>query len=167
MNFIIDGNNLMHALGLAKRGMPQPQFERARLATLDWLAKGLKNRAVTFRVVFDAQHSTTPIMGFVHRGVRVQFSFQETADDVIARDVETEPKPLSLIVVSNDTGVTDAARRAQCHSLSCQEFMDWTLSPAKAAPFGEPEEPVPEKPEVNADEVNELLQVFSKPKPKT
>ena len=56
MTFLIDGYNLMHAVGLASRAMPAAKFERGRTRLLDWLADGVKDRAGV-RVVFDAQQA--------------------------------------------------------------------------------------------------------------
>src|SRR5262245_50616272 len=72
VTFLIDGYNLMHAVGLATSAMPGAQFERARTRLLDWLADGAKDRA-ELRVVFDAQNAPSPSLETRHRGVRVRF----------------------------------------------------------------------------------------------
>ena len=169
MTFLIDGYNLMYAAGLATRAMPTAQFERARTRFLDWLADGAKNRA-ELRVVFDAQRAPTPSLETVHRGVRVRFAFRQTADDLIEQLVAEEPKPHAVTVVSNDSRVREAARRAECVTLSCEEFMDWLISASGAQEQGvdTPRSPQPEqeKPEPTTGDVDELLPVFNKPKPK-
>jgi hypothetical protein len=78
--------------------------------------------------------------------------------------VAIEQKPALLTVVSNDSRVREAARRAECLLATCEEFIDWLITPERqgAGASGEPET----KPEPTADDVNSLLQVFSKPKPK-
>ncbi|MBY0461420.1 MAG: NYN domain-containing protein [Gemmataceae bacterium] len=162
MTFLIDGYNLMHAVGLMNRKMAAPHFERARVRFHDWLADGVKGRAVGVRVVFDAQDAPAPSLETVHRGVRVRFAFQQTADDMIESLVAVEPKPRALAVVSNDGRIREAARRAGCADLSCEEFTDWLIS-ADPLP-GEKPPPPPDKPEAGADDVAELLGVFSRPK---
>ncbi|VTR92698.1 Uncharacterized protein OS=Isosphaera pallida (strain ATCC 43644 / DSM 9630 / IS1B) GN=Isop_0059 PE=4 SV=1: NYN_YacP [Gemmata massiliana] len=166
MTFLIDGYNLMHAVGLVNRKTPCAQFERARTRFLDWLADGVKGRAVTVRVVFDAQDAPAPSLEMTHRGVRVRFAYQRTADDVIEELVAVEQKPHAVTVVSNDSRVREAARRADCGVASCQEFTDWLIStvPEYSGVVAPPQEP--DKPEPTPDELNEFLEAFSKPKPK-
>ncbi|HEY1186830.1 MAG TPA: NYN domain-containing protein [Gemmata sp.] len=164
MTYLIDGYNLMHALGLVARKTPAPLFERARTKFLNWLAERLAHRAATARVVFDAQQAPAPSLETVHRGVRVRFAYQRTADDVIEELVAVEQKPHAVTVVSNDGRITEAARRAGCGVASCQEFTDWLISSAKE--FGEVPPPEPDKPEPDAAETDELLRAFSQPKPK-
>jgi predicted RNA-binding protein with PIN domain len=166
VTFLIDGYNLMHAAGLATRTMPAAQFERARTRFLDWLADGAKDRA-ELRIIFDAQHAPTPSLESAHRGVRVRFAFRQTADDLIEELVAAEPRPERLTVVSNDSRVREAARRAACTVLACEEFIDWLISSAGERD-SEPgsNAPAPEKPEPTSGDVDELLHVFDKPKPK-
>jgi predicted RNA-binding protein with PIN domain len=164
VTFLIDGYNLMFAAGLATRTTVAVRFERARERFLDWLAASASNRPDTLRVVFDAQEAPAPSLERVHRGVRVRFAFRRTADDVIEELVSTEPKPAAVTVVSNDSRVREAGRRAGCAVSSCEEFIDWLITPPPTphAP-GSPEE---DKPEPAPADVSELLGVFSKPKPK-
>ncbi len=164
MTFLIDGYNLMYAAGLASRGMPAAQFDRARERFLDWLADGAKGRDATLRVVFDAQQAPSPSLESVHRGVRVRFAFRRTADDLIEELVATWPKPAALTVVSNDSQVREAGRRAECLLASCEEFIDWLITPPASATASDA--PETDKPEPTPTDVSELLDVFSKPKPK-
>lgn len=165
MTFLIDGYNLMHAVGLVGRATLAPLFERARVRFLDWLADGVKGRTASVRVVFDAQQAPVPSLEMLHRGVRVRFAFQRTADDVIEELVAVEPRPHMVTVVSNDSRIREAARRAECGVASCQEFTDWLIGGA-AEYRGGPARPAaePDKPEPDASETDELLRAFSKPK---
>ena len=164
MTFLIDGYNLMFAAGLATRAMPPGQFDRARTRFLDWLADCTLGRDAILRVVFDAQQAPTPSLESVHRGVRVRFAFRQTADDLIEELVATEPKPAALTVVSNDSRVREAGRRAECLLASCEEFIDWLITPPQTTSASE--SPEADKPEPTSTDVNELLNVFNKPKPK-
>jgi predicted RNA-binding protein with PIN domain len=163
VTFLIDGYNLMFAVGLAGRDMPAPRFERARERFLDWLADGTAGRAEV-RVIFDALNAPSPSLATLHRGVRVRFAFGQTADDLIEELVAEEVRPGALAVVSNDSRVRESARRAGCVPFGCEEFIDWTLTPADAA--SEATSPDEKKPEPTAEEVDELLRAFSRPKPK-
>lgn len=162
MTFLIDGYNLMHAVGLASRTMPATQFNRARTRLLDWLADGVKDRA-ELRVVFDAQHAPTPSLETLHRGVRVRFAFGQTADDLIEELIAFEARPELLTVVSNDSRVRESGRRAGCVPSTCEAFIDWLQRPPQPE-AGVPHSP--EKPEPTPRDVDELLPIFSNPKPK-
>ena len=165
MTFLIDGYNLMHAVGLVSRTTAAPLFERARTRFLDWLADGVKGRDALLRVVFDAQQAPSPSLETTHRGVRVRFAYQRTADDVIEELVAVEQKPHAVTVVSNDSQVREAARRAECGVASCQEFTDWLIGDDSEYQGADaPRPPEPDKPEPTAEETDELLRVFSKPK---
>ncbi|MFM8272745.1 MAG: NYN domain-containing protein [Gemmata sp.] len=167
MTFLIDGYNLMHAVGLVSRATPAAHFDRARTKFLDWLADGTKGKAAALRVVFDAQEAPAPSLETVHRGVRVRFAFKRTADDVIEELVEREPRPHAVTVVSNDARVREAARRAACGVASCEEFTDWLISTDPERQWGAaPRAPEADKPEPTAEETDELLRAFSKPKPR-
>src|SRR6266545_6613976 len=153
VTFLIDGYNLMFAAGLASKAMPAAQFDRARTRFLDWLADGTKNGAV-LRVVFDALQAPSPSLESLHRGVRVRFAFGQTADDLIEELVATEPKPAALTVVSNDTRVREAARRAECLLATCEEFIDWLISGERGALAPCSDSSEADKPEPTPDDVN-------------
>jgi len=167
VTFLIDGYNLMYAAGLANRGMPAPQFDRARLRFLDWLADGVKGRGAVLRVVFDALLAPSPSLETVHRGVRVRFAFRQTADDLIEQLVAVEQKPATVTVVSNDSRVREAGRRAECQLATCEEFIDWLIRPADHPEPGAPRAPE-DKPvsAVSDDDMSEWLKAFNTPKPK-
>jgi predicted RNA-binding protein with PIN domain len=162
VTFLIDGYNLMFAVGLAGRDTSAARFERARERFLDWLADGAAGRAEV-RVVFDALNAPSPSLAPLHKGVRVRFAFGQTADDLIEELLDEEVRPELLTVVSNDSRVRESARRAGCVPFGCEEFIDWTLTPADV----ESEAPPPDekKPDPTPDEVDELLRAFARPKP--
>jgi uncharacterized protein len=165
VTFLIDGYNLMHAVGLAHAAMPAARFERARARLLDWLADGVRGRAELL-VVFDAQNAPYSSPEALHRGVRVRFAFRQTADDLIEELIAAEVKPEALVVVSNDSRVCESARRAACGHLSCEEFVDWLLSGERGASAPCSQAQDIEKPQPTPGDVDELLRVFSKPKKK-
>lgn len=165
MIFLIDGYNLMHAVGLANRAMPAAQFDRARTRLLDWLADGGKGRA-ELRVVFDALNAPAPSFETLHRGVRVRFAFGQTADDLIEELIATESRPPLVTVVSNDSRVREAARRGGCSQLSCEEFTDWLLTPGERGAPAPASSSSEEKPEPTSRDFDELFSIFNKPKPK-
>jgi predicted RNA-binding protein with PIN domain len=160
VNAIIDGYNLLHAIGLASSKSDAKALARARTRLLDWLADNAAGR--TLRVIFDGQGNARQSDESNHRGVRVRFSFRQTADELIAELIFAEPHPAKLTIVSNDRQVQDAGRLCGCIVFSCEEFTD-TLIAEPAAPVKPV--PSPEEPATEA-EMAEWLEVFSKPKPR-
>ena len=137
MNCLIDGYNLMHAVGMPPPPDGTPTaLAAARRRFLDWIADGppVKAEPSAVRVVFDAQNSKRDFGSSAHRGMTVTFSFRQTADDLIEALVSVHPNPPSLRVVSNDGRLRDFARRKKCRHLNSTEFVDWLLTPVKGDP---------------------------------
>jgi len=169
VTFLIDGYNLLHAVGWANRRFAPGKLEAARRRLLDWLADSVavKSNLARVRVVFDAQKAPAPSAGHSHRGVLVQFAYRRTADDEIEELLEAEQSPTELVVVSNDTRLQESARRNKAKGWSSQEFLDWLIEAERAVP-GSPHAPPPEKPDgpLPPTEAEELLRAFAKPKPR-
>jgi len=161
VNALIDGYNLLHAIGLANRNLPAKGLERARIRLLDWLAERASGH--TLRVIFDGQNSAAPSAESDHRGVKVRFSFRQTADELIEEIIRVEPMPDRITVVSNDGQVREAARRRNCTVLTCEEFVD-ELN-AKRAPAAKPA-PRDEREPATPEEMAAWLDAFSRPKPR-
>lgn len=166
MPFLIDGYNLMYAVGLAPppNGTPAA-LTAARKKFLDWLADSppVKADPSALRVVFDAQNSTRDFGTSSHRGITVTFSFRQTADDLIEALVSVHRQPQQLQIVSNDSRLRDFARRKKCQHLTCGAFVDWLMSPVKT----DPQEPPPpdDKPKDDwPDEMDTLLKAFKPPR---
>ena len=167
MTYLIDGYNLMHAIGLARRGLPAGALHLARKRFLDWLADVIQGRDVEVLVVFDAAGAATASPEGDHRGVKVRFTFGHTADDEIEELLAAESRPDRITVVSNDARVREAGRRRAARFLSCEEFLDWTIEarPLKPHP-SEPPEPDKPEPTATPEETAAWLSVFSQAKPK-
>jgi len=164
VTFLIDGYNLMHAVGLARQGLPAGALHRARTRFLDWLAEAGRGRSAILRVVFDAQTAPAPSPEADHRGVRVRFAFGHTADDEIEELLTRESDPAHVIVVSNDARIREAGRRRGAAFQSCEEFVDWAIEPRRA-PAPVPDRPEPDKPApaATAEEMAAWLAAFSQP----
>jgi hypothetical protein len=163
VTFIIDGYNLMHAVGSAPPPKATPAaFDAARKRFLDWLADSppIKADPSAVRVVFDAQNSKRDFGSTSHRGLTVTFSFRQTADDLIEALINVHPNPQSLRVVSNDSRLRVFARRHKCKPTSCGEFVDWLLLPVKADPPGELPKPDDKPPPDWPDEMETLMKAF-------
>jgi uncharacterized protein len=157
---LIDGYNLLHALGLANRQMPKGKLERARREMLDWLAEGLGPAAENASVVFDAPQVAGPEQPEqLHRGIAVRFCSGQLADDWIEQFVAKVPQPKRLTLVSNDHRVQDAARHRGCAAWTCGQFIDWVLARGSQKPAASKEKDA--KPEAPVEgEVQEWLRAF-------
>ena len=166
VTFLIDGYNLMHAIGLAGPKRPGRGLERARVRLLDWLADATHDRADVLRVVFDAAKAAGSSPETDHRGVRVRFATGRTADELIEELANAERHPERLTVVSNDGQVKESARRRGCGIQTCEEFVDWLIG--GTAPPVAPDPPGPEKPQPDATpaEMAAWVAAFTTPKKK-
>ena len=137
MRYLIDGFNLLHALGLARRAGGRAAWDRVRVQLLDWLADQLGDKASDATVVFDAQKAIGGIIEERFRGLRIVRDRGRSADDLIEDLLRTEREPETLTVVSNDTRMRDAANHCGAMICKCQEFVDELLTPERA-PMGSP-----------------------------
>ena len=134
MRYLIDGYNLMYALGLVRRNGGRAGWDRARRQMLDWLADRLDDATADTTVIFDAQNSLGGVIEETHRGLRVLRDRGRTADDLIEDMLREERSPETLTVVSNDSRVRDAATRRGCQVRKCSEHVDALLTATKRAP---------------------------------
>jgi predicted RNA-binding protein with PIN domain len=158
VNAIIDGHNLLHAIGLANRKSDAKALGRGRTRLLDWLAD--RGTGHSLLVVFDGGGNSRCSGESQHRGVRIRFSYRQTADELIEDLLRSERHPAKLTVVSNDRQVQDAGRSRGCVVFTCEAFVDAMLTDPKASPS-----PKDDKPPPRIDD-DELLAAFSQPKPR-
>jgi uncharacterized protein len=167
VEFLIDGYNLLHAIGWASPRMKKAELEPARRRLLDWLVDSVANKtgSAKFRVVFDAMHGPSHTRSETsHRGMPVTFAYKSTADDRIEELLDEAREPKRLVVVSNDTRLHESARRVKAKGWFTPAFLDWL---AKVEEQAKPvaEQTAPEKPEgpPPPDEAKRLLEVFEIP----
>ncbi len=114
MSLLIDGYNLLGAVGIIGRGVGPGSLERSRLALLNFLAESLDLKEIPqTTVVFDA-HNPPPGLPLVtkHRGLTVRFASQyDDADSLIEELIRADSAPRRLTVVSSDHRLQRAARR--------------------------------------------------------
>lgn len=125
MRYLIDGYNLLHAIGLLRGRAGPTGLEQARARLLGILHGALGEQSGDATVVFDSGR-TAP--DFPHeqefQGVQVRFSYYpDKADDLIAELIRRDSAPRGLAVVSDDREVQRAGRRRQCAVLTCMAFM--------------------------------------------
>jgi len=131
MRYLIDGYNLLYALGLARKNGGRAAWDRGRRMLLDWLADRHGAAAADVTVIFDAQNSLGGVVEETHRGLRILRDRGRTADDMIEDLLRDERSPEMLTVVSNDARVREAARRRGAHTRKCEEYIDALMDTRK------------------------------------
>ncbi len=123
MRYLIDGHNLLHALGKLAAGMSRSGLDGARrwLATQARIAHG-----GDATVVLDGH----PAPSAKHDPL-VVYSRRATADDVIEDLIRADADPRHLTVVSDDLRLREAARHRGCVSLRCLDYAELLLTPRK------------------------------------
>jgi uncharacterized protein len=160
MNHLIDGYNLLYALGRLSPRSTADALQGARR----WLFELLRPAAVvptSITVVFDST-STAPGLRTqeLASGVCFLYSRGQTADDLIEDLIETERSPRDLLVVSNDNRIKQAARHGKAQSIGCLDYYErFLMNPAvvRAEP---PDKTTDEPEEITAEETEHWLQVF-------
>lgn len=144
MHYVIDGYNLLHALGVLPARAGPGGLEKARRGLLGLLhgAYGAQGSDVT--IVFDAAGAPAGASGedFFH-GIHIRFAVrEEEADDLIEDLIRHDSTPKQLTVVSDDHRIQQAARRRHCVVQGCGDFLD-ELQRRRKPRAGPPEESKP------------------------
>src|SRR5207249_3119708 len=146
-SYLIDGYNLIHALGMIQKQMAPGGLEASRTKLLDFLAQGFGDDAASCTVVFDAKQAPR---GFSrtqeYHGLSIRFAPKlQSADDLIETLIDETAEPKTLVVVSNDARLQNAAKRRGARAWSHEAILDF-LEERQAAPPKAAEAP-PEKTE--------------------
>jgi predicted RNA-binding protein with PIN domain len=125
MPYLIDGYNLLYAVGLLHQRAGPKALQGARGRLLGLLHGSLGDHSGDATVVFDSGRQAP---NFPHEqqfhGVHIRFSrYPDKADDVIAQMIRHDSAPRRLTVVSDDHEVQRAARRRHCAVVGCVDFM--------------------------------------------
>ena len=124
---LIDGYNLMHAAGIAKRVARPGELERWRHRLVKRVSQNLNpaERAATI-IVFDAKEA--PDIGGREQlveGVFVRYPAPgHEADELLEEMISEHGSPQRLRVVSSDHRVQKAARRRHARFLDSDKFLD-------------------------------------------
>ena len=114
MPYLIDGNNLIHAL--MEVG---PEVRRVGLCEV--LAEALPaGEDVT--VVFDGPHPEGGLPGELAERLEAIFTPGHPADETICARIASDSAPRRLIVVSSDREIRRAATRRRCQSVTSEDF---------------------------------------------
>jgi len=125
--YVIDGYNLLFAMGVLHGRAGPHGLEKARLRLLGLLHGVYGDEADAVTVVFDAAHAPPGVAGEQeYQGLHIRFAVAEQeADDVIELLIGQAAAPKNLTVVSDDHRIQQAARRRQCTVQGCQDYLDW------------------------------------------
>lgn len=126
MTFVLDGYNLLHAIGLLTGRVQPGGLEKARNALLDLVAAAHTGEPGSVTVVFDARREGRGDGEERHGDIRVLYTHTEEADDRIEWLIAHDTLPHKMIVVSNDHRLQRAAQRRRCQSWTCERYLDWT-----------------------------------------
>ncbi|MCI0380112.1 MAG: NYN domain-containing protein [Gemmataceae bacterium] len=160
--FLIDGYNLLHAMGVLNGKLGPRGLERARLRLLGLLAGSFGEASNDVTVVFDAAQAPAGLAPeHEHKGLQVRFAAREQeADDLIEDLVAHHSTPKCLYVVSDDRRLQSAARRKGAAPMACAVFLDYLDDIRKKAKPAQVREQ--EKPRRLSDkEISDWLQEFA------
>jgi predicted RNA-binding protein with PIN domain len=125
MRYLIDGYNLLHAMGLLRGKVGPHGLEKARLALLGRLCGvyGRDSSAVT--VVFDASRAPSDAAADEdYNGIHIRYAIDREADEIIENLIQHEATPRLLTVVSDDHRIQQAARRRRCLVRGCLDYLE-------------------------------------------
>jgi predicted RNA-binding protein with PIN domain len=126
MRLLIDGYNVMYALGLLGKRLGPDGFRKVRTRFLNDLADTLGAvEAHLTTVVFDAADPPADLpRATTHKGLSVVFAVDdENADERIVRLIAEHSSPRTLTVVSSDLHIRRAATRRKARSLTADAFL--------------------------------------------
>jgi predicted RNA-binding protein with PIN domain len=126
MTVLIDGYNLLYAMGVLHGRAGPHGLEKARRRLLGLLRGAYGERAGDVTVVFDAAGAVRGAEEQLdYQGIHVHFAVhQQEADDLIELLIGRDSAPKRLTVVSDDHRIKQAARRRHCTALGCGEYLE-------------------------------------------
>ena len=134
-SYLIDGYNLIHALGLLAGPVGPYVLEHARRRLLDFLKESFGDDAAQVSIIFDARKAPPHVARQqTYHGLRLHFAPSNcSADDLIETLIDAHPSPRSLVVFSNDSrlwqhAATSHGARAWTHTLML-DFLERRMKP--------------------------------------
>jgi predicted RNA-binding protein with PIN domain len=125
MRYLIDGYNLLHAMGLLCGKVGPHGLEKARLALLGRLCGDHGDNANAVTVVFDASRAAPGAAAEEeYRGIHIRYALDSEADEVIETLIQRESAPRQLTVVSDDHRIQQAGRRRHCLVRGCLDYLE-------------------------------------------
>jgi predicted RNA-binding protein with PIN domain len=125
MRYLIDGYNLLHAMGVLCGKVGPRGLARARLALLGRLCGDHGADADSVTVVFDASGAPAGAAAEEeYQGIHIFYALDGEADEVIETLIQKEAAPRQLTVVSDDHRLQRAARRRRCSVRGCLDYLE-------------------------------------------
>ena len=124
MSFLIDGNNLMHALRDVGLEVGRGGLCRLMGRFAGEGGSGSKRTGPgKVRVIFDGTPPYGPLAEQIEdERIDVKYAVGQTADDVIIECIAADSAPRRLTVVSTDREIRTAARRRKCKTTTSEDF---------------------------------------------
>lgn len=116
MPYLVDGNNLAHALGLS-RGSDADREACARL-----VAEFCRSRGARATIVFDGPPPQGPAAPGATSRTRILFSASRPADDTILKLIQSSRTPRDFTLVTSDKSLGDKARHLGAQVERAHEF---------------------------------------------
>src|ERR1051325_10695314 len=126
-SFLIDGYNLLHALGMIRKNAGPGGLEAGRRRLLEFLVTAFAADAGQVTIVFDAKQAPRGVKRQQqYHGLHVDFAPKgQSADDRIEDLIEQAAEPRTLVVVSNDARLQNAARRSGARAWTHEDLLDF------------------------------------------
>jgi predicted RNA-binding protein with PIN domain len=125
--YIIDGYNLIHALGMIQRNLGPGGLETSRRALLAFLVGSFGEDASRVTIVFDAKAAPpgrARQQGY--QGLHIHFAPKgQSADDWIETLIANDKEPAALVVISNDNRLQNAAKQHKAQAWSDQDLLEY------------------------------------------
>jgi predicted RNA-binding protein with PIN domain len=145
VRYLIDGYNLLHAMGVLGGKVGPRGLERARAALLGRLCGDHGENTDSVTVVFDAADAPRDAVAEEeYRGLHIRYALDGEADDVIEKLIQQDAAPRQLTVVSDDRRLKQAGRRRRCSVLGCQDYLDSMEKRRRSKPSASKANPKPE-----------------------
>ena len=150
MPYLVDGNNLAHALGLSNAGLADRESCGRAVASF------CRSQGAQATVVFDGPAPEGARTATKTHRVSIVFSESRSADDVILRLLADSKTPRDFTVVTSDKSLGDKARHRGALVERAHEFSRRLDRQAKKSG------PSPEKPAVREtrEQIDAWLAVF-------
>ncbi|AFH48766.1 Hypothetical protein IALB_1055 [Ignavibacterium album JCM 16511] len=124
IHYIIDGNNLIGKI-TSLNSLPDKQMARHKLSLM--LERYFQKKKVKVSLHFDG-FENEPIKV---SGIKIHYSQNRSADEVIKKEIETINNRNSVYVISSDIEIISFAKVCGCKVLKSEEFYKLTINQNK------------------------------------
>jgi predicted RNA-binding protein with PIN domain len=126
MFYLIDGYNLLHAMGVLAGKVGPHGLSKARSGLLGLISGTMGKDASTVTVAFDAAGAPPGVIeDQEYQGIHVRFAVKHAqADDLIESLIRESSAPRQLAIVSDDRRIQKSAQRRHCPVIGCLDFLD-------------------------------------------